>query len=130
MTWSEYDQGHFDAMLDVYQQQQEDAAWQAEQRSYTTALRPDAEPREVAFADLRPGDYMTNEGATGRWVKVLELRGPFCYAKSRQQKVADDEISVLFEIPEPVTVSGATRYWIERPAVEAVLIDGSVRRSP
>lgn len=113
----------FDAALDRYQQGLEDAAWQAEQRSYETAARPSAIRKTVTFADLRVGDYMTNEGASGRWVLVVEIRGPSSYVKSRHQAVKDGELSVLFEVPESVAVSGETQYWIERPADSPVTVD-------
>lgn len=113
----------FDAGLDAYQAGLYEAAAEAAERSYETAARPAARPLETTFGDLRPGDYMTNEGPRGRWVKVVEVRGPSCHAKTRQQRVGDNEVSVLFEIPEAVEVSGETRYWIERDRDQPVLVD-------
>lgn len=119
----------FDAKLDAYQARLYEEAEEARDRSYLAAARPDADPETVTFADLMVGDYMTNEDPSGRWVKVVEIRGAFCRVKSGQQAVADDHLSVMFEIPEPVTVSGETHYWIDRPATERVLIDKKARHS-
>lgn len=119
----------FDAALDAHLQRLEDEAWQAELRSHEAAARPDADPAEVTFADLRRGDYMTNEGPQGRWVQVVDIRGPHASVTHRQQRVPDGHLSVLFEIPEPVSVSGETRYWIERPFDTPVLIDRTARRA-
>ena len=113
----------FDAGLDAYQARLVDEAEEARERSYHMAARPGSVPAEVAYSDLMPGDYMTNEGPNGRWVKVLEIRGPSFYVRSKHQAVKDGMVSVLFQIPEPVTVSGETRYWVERPEDELVLID-------
>lgn len=121
MSWTDYDQGHFDAMLDVYQAQQEDEAWRAEQRSYEAAARPDAVPLAVTYADLRVGDYMTNEGPRGRWVKVVEIRD------ATHPRVPEGQVSVLFELVESVRVSGETRYWIDRPVSELIVVDGRSR---
>lgn len=121
------DQAEFDAGLDRYQATLAEEAQEAADRSHVAAARPDAAPLEQTFAGLRVGDYMTNEGPNGRWVKVVGLRGPCCYRKSRRQPVRDGEVSVLFEIVEPVTVSGETRYWIERPEDEEILVDASAR---
>jgi hypothetical protein len=124
------DMADFDAGLDAYQQRMEDEAWQAEQRSYEAAARPGAEPAETTFGELCPGDYMTNEGPGGRWVKVLQIdRGPSCNVRRREasRKPGDGEVSILFEIPEPVGVSGETRYWLDRPERERVLIDAAAR---
>lgn len=118
----------FDAIAAGYEARLYEEAADAAERSYETAARPNAEPREVTYADLRCGDYMTNEGPTGRWVRVVDLQGPAVTVKTRRQACADGEVSVLFEIPEPVHVSGETRYWIERPADQAVLIDMAARR--
>jgi hypothetical protein len=123
------DWAEFDAGLDEYQATLYEHAADAAERSYETAARPDAEPVEVTFGDLRVGDYMTNEGPRGRWVRVVEIRGSFCYVKSRHQGVADGEVSVLFEIPEAVHVSGETRYWLDRRRDEPVLIDWRARAS-
>ncbi len=124
---SSVDWATFDAALDTYQATLAEAAADAAERSYEVAARPDAEPVEVTFGDVREGDYMTNEGPHGRWVRVVEVRGPSSYVKRRVQKVADDEVSVLFEIPEAVTVSGERRYWVERKRSEPVLIDARCR---
>lgn len=121
------DEAEFNAGLDRYQATLAEEAYEAAERSYVAASRPDAVPLETTYADLRVGDYMTNEGPAGRWVKVVDLRGPACQRKTRQQKVGDDEVSILFEIVEPVTVSGETRYWIEGPLDEPILVDASVR---
>lgn len=123
------DWGAFNAGLDAYQAQREEEAHEARERSYVVAARPDAVPQEATFAELRPGDYMTNEGPKGRWVKVLKLVGPSCYAKSKQTRVKDGEVAVLFEIAEAVTVSGELHWWVERPLETPVLIDLSVRRT-
>lgn len=117
----------FEAGLDRYQATLAEEAAEAADRSYVAAARPDAVPLETTYDDLRVGDYMTNEGPAGRWVNVVDLRGPFCRVRARQQAVADGEVSVLFEIVESVAVSGETRYWIERPAGEGILVDASVR---
>lgn len=128
MTWTERDQAEFDAGLDAYQARQAEDAHEAALRSYEAAARPDAVPLEVTFADLRVGDYMTNEGPSGRWVRIAELRGPACNVKHRAlRKPAYGEVSVLFEIPEPVTVSGETRYWIERQLTDSITVDARAR---
>lgn len=62
----------------------------AAERSPVTAARPDADRRDVTFAELRVGDYMTNEPPGGRWVRVAELRGPACYVRSRRRSVCGD----------------------------------------
>lgn len=114
----------FEESLDRYQATLAEEAAEAAGRSYEAAARPDAVPLEVTFSDLRVGDYMTSDGH--RWVKVVDLRGPLCYVKSRQESAADG-VSVLFEIPEAVTVSGETRYWLDEPTETVVLVDASVR---
>lgn len=80
------------------------------------AARPDANRVKVTFADLRVGDFMTNEdGADARWVEVIEIRRP-------GRRGAD--LSVLFEIPEPVNWrSMETRYWIERSDDTPAVVD-------
>ena len=121
------DWASFDADLDAHQARLADEAEEARERSYKTAAREDAAPAEFSYADLIPGDFMSNEGPNGRWVKVVEVRGPHSYVKSRHANCAEGEISVLFEIPESVSVSGETRYWITRPEHERVLIDMRAR---
>lgn len=80
------------------------------------AARPGASRVKATFADLRVGDYMTNEqGEQARWVEVVEIRRP-------GRDGAD--VSVLFEIPEPVNLrSMETRYWIERSDETPVVVD-------
>lgn len=121
MTWTDYDQARFDAGLDAWQAQQAEWAHEAAERSYETAARPDALPLDVTFGDLRVGDYMTNEGPHGRWVKVVEIRD------SRHPRVKNGDVSVLFELVESVSVSGETRYWIDRAVGEPITVDARVR---
>lgn len=116
----------FDAKLDRYQERLAAEAADAEERSWKVARRPDADPVKVLFEDLVPGDYMTSDGV--RWVKVVEVRGPCCVVTNGVQHAADDEVSVCFETPESVIVSGETRFWIERPAVAEITIDRNARR--
>lgn len=115
----------FDVRLDEYQARLQEEADEAADRSWETAARPGAEPVATTFDDLRAGDYMTADGR--RWVEVVEVRGPYSHVKRRAQAIADDELEVTFEIPEPVTVSGETRYVLTRRRAEAVTVDGAAR---
>lgn len=117
---SAFDQAAFDAGLDAYQAQLADEAAEAAERSYETAARPLAVPMEMTFGDLRVGDYMTNEGPSWPLGQGRRPSRPLCYRKSHHQGMADGCVSVLFEIPEPVTVSGETHCWLDRPVDEAV----------
>lgn len=80
------------------------------------AARPDALRLATTFADLRVGDFMTNEEGPGaRWVKVIEIQRP---------GKRGAEVSVLFEIPQPENLrSMETRYWIERSDDTPVVVD-------
>lgn len=124
-----FDEAEFEAGLEAYQARLYEEAAEAAERSHDVAARPSAVPMTVAVGELRPGDFMTNEGPSGRWVKVVKLAGPSCNVKRRERnrKPADGELSILFEIPESVVVSGETRYWIERPAAEQVMVDSAAR---
>lgn len=117
----------FDAGLDRYQTTLAEEAEEARERSWLVAARPGAARDRVPFVELRVGDFMTADDV--RWVRVVELRGPSCNVKRRAEnrKPAGGEVSVLFEIPEAVTVSGETRYWIERRLDEEVTIDRNAR---
>jgi hypothetical protein len=115
--------GNFEAGLDAYQARLAEEATEAEERSWTVAARPDAVPAQVAFSDLRVGDYITNDGR--RWARIIDLRGSSSYVRSKHPAVPDGHVSVLIEIPEPVTVSGETHYWIDRPASELVTVDAA-----
>lgn len=117
----------FDLRLDEHQERLAEMAAAAEARSYEAAARPGADPVETTFGELRPGDFMTNEGPAGRWVEVVEVRGPCCYVRSRRTATPDGMVGVLFRIPEAVSVSGETRYWIDRRRDEPVLVDGRGR---
>lgn len=120
----------FEAGLERYQQRLYDEADEAEERSWAVAARPLAAKEQVPCAGLRLGDFITSDGV--RWARVVRFAGPACNVKRRDRdtRPADDEVSILFEIPEPVTVSGETRYWIERKLDEPITIDRNARSEP
>lgn len=124
---------HFEVALDAYQEKMSEMAEDAAARSYQIAARPNAVPAWTTFSDLRPGDFMTNEGPSGRWVEVIQVnRGPAMNVRRREpaRKPAEGEVSVKFRIPEPVTVNMETDFWVERPEDEQVLIDQRNRDTP
>lgn len=100
-----------EARIDEYLERERARAFSAEDRSWEVAARPDAVPEVTTFSRLRVGDFITADGR--RWAKVLALSG------------WDAVVDVLFEIPEPVTVSGETQYRIERPATAPVTVDAN-----
>lgn len=116
-----FDQAAFDAGLDAYQARLYEEAAEAAERSHEVAARPEADAEHVYAADLEVGDFMTNEGPGGRWVKVIEIR------TVGSEGDPDGWLDVLFEIPEPVHVSGETRYWIKLLPADRLWIDKAAR---
>lgn len=113
----------FDRGLDAHQARRDDEAMEAAARSSLVAARPDADAVAATLLDLGVGDFFTIEGPDGRWVRCVKLAGAACYVRSQTQTCLAGHLSVLFEIPEPVRVSGETRYWIDEPFTTPIHID-------
>lgn len=111
---------NFDAELDAHQEREAQWARERARIGDIKARRPDAQRCEITFADLKIGDFMTNEtGPEARFVKVVEI-GSFT------PKV-EGQIAITFETAEPLGVALENRWVIERPPTDSVTIDESIR---
>lgn len=116
-------QAEFDAGLDEHQARQRELAARSEALGEQKAKRPHAEHETITFEQLVVGDYMTAEadrGADARWVKVVEI----CTHKPRRP----GQITVTFQVPEPIGVAMETRWVIDRDPTTPVVIDAVERR--
>jgi hypothetical protein len=114
----------FDAGLDAYQERQREMAAESEEQGNREAVRSDAIPLTVTFADLVVGDYMTAEsGPAARWVKVVEI-------ESRRKWTTEsdpDKLTVTFQTAQPIGVAAEDHWVIERDRTDPAVIDQRVR---
>jgi hypothetical protein len=109
----------FDRMLDEHQEREREDAVGRAVIGDIEARRPDAERREITFAELCCGDYMTNEdGPAARWVKVEKIDGT---------PATTAEATVTFVTPQPLGVALEDHWIIRRTWDTPVTIDAAVR---
>lgn len=121
-----YEDGVFDAMLDEHQRREREMAAELEAQGDIEARRPQAKLAERTFAEVREGDFITNEpeaGPDARFVEVVKVE------QRRKFNREDDGswLTITFRTPQPIGVAFTDSWVIERRAIDSAYIDLGAR---